>query len=369
MEGDKQEILLPIVKKQVEFYFGDSNYPTDKFLRETSQKYKDNYIPIKVILSFKRMKELTQDAALVVKALEGSEVVEVDPTGNLLKRKQPLPSVDTSLPRCVYTKKWPLDTTLEKAQEFFSQFGKVLAVRFRYCDKKSDTKDKPRKFKGSLLVEFSTVEEAQNVLTSKPIYNDNQLEYLTKQIWQQEKREHINQAILKSKVKEKKKEKEKEKEKENEQVAREYPKGLVLSFSGLGSDVDMKTVKEAFGQHWNVAFVHLEEGKGSGFVRFAEAQSATEALEKMKDTLIGKSSPKMELVTGDDEKKFWEEAYKAMNEAFKNKQGRGRGGRFQRRGNRRGGGGGGEGGSRGGGKRKASEGWVGSSSSKKTKTT
>jgi hypothetical protein len=44
------------IKKQVEFYFSDSNFRKDTFLKSAAEMDPEGYIPIAVLLTFNRMK-------------------------------------------------------------------------------------------------------------------------------------------------------------------------------------------------------------------------------------------------------------------------------------------------------------------------
>ena len=60
------------VKKQIEFYFSDSNYPKDKFLQETAKQHKEGFIPLSVLTTFNRLKEITTDLDQIRNALADS---------------------------------------------------------------------------------------------------------------------------------------------------------------------------------------------------------------------------------------------------------------------------------------------------------
>ena len=61
------------VKKQIEFYFSDSNYPKDKFLLETAKNNKDGFIPLSVLASFNRLKSITTDLEQIAAVLDNSD--------------------------------------------------------------------------------------------------------------------------------------------------------------------------------------------------------------------------------------------------------------------------------------------------------
>lgn len=59
----KREAII----KQVEFYFGDSNFPKDKFLQKEVKKKADGYVSLKVIAAFTKLKKLTTSWRVVAK--------------------------------------------------------------------------------------------------------------------------------------------------------------------------------------------------------------------------------------------------------------------------------------------------------------
>jgi len=78
------------IVRQVEYYFGDLNYPRDKYLRNMGGI--DGYTLISSIADFAKMKTITQDLDLVVKALRTSHHLIVSEDGKYVKRRAPLPS-------------------------------------------------------------------------------------------------------------------------------------------------------------------------------------------------------------------------------------------------------------------------------------
>lgn len=60
----------------LQYYFGDYNLPTDKFLRD-QVKVDDGWISLETMLKFKRLASITQDPAVIVSALANSEIIQV----------------------------------------------------------------------------------------------------------------------------------------------------------------------------------------------------------------------------------------------------------------------------------------------------
>jgi len=77
------EASLPAIKYQLEYYFSTDNLCKDLFLRGHMDK--EGYVPISLLMSFNRVRALTSDQASILKALEGSDKVEV--TGDRLRRR------------------------------------------------------------------------------------------------------------------------------------------------------------------------------------------------------------------------------------------------------------------------------------------
>jgi len=147
------------IRKQIEFYFGDSNFPKDKFLRAQAAQNEQGYVAIATLLTFKKMTSICDDPVKIVAAIKDSDFVDVNQEGTMIKRKSPLPENDTSAQRTIYAKGFVPGTSIEDIGAKFAHIGKVLSVRIR---KFADKKPKP-----SALIEFSTVEEAKKLLLKR----------------------------------------------------------------------------------------------------------------------------------------------------------------------------------------------------------
>lgn len=71
---------------QVEFYFSDSNFRHDKFLRLKASEDSEGYVPLSVLLTFNRLKALGATQADVADALEDSMTLEVDSNKAAVRR-------------------------------------------------------------------------------------------------------------------------------------------------------------------------------------------------------------------------------------------------------------------------------------------
>jgi len=319
------------ILKQVEYYFSDSNYPKDKFLRAKAQQNPHGYIPVSVLTTFNRLKELSTDTTLIANALKGSTVVELNDDSTMLRRVDPLPEDDTSLPRSIYAKGWAPDTNIEKVADFFAPYGKVLSVRLRRVKA-------TKAFKGTLTVEFSKEEEAKAAIAAAPQPEGQQLIYQTKEAWAQQKREAFQAKKQKKKEGKGGAEDTGEKRKasgeageEEENTEESYPRGTILSFKGIGGDQKRYELKPIFAEFGEVGYIDFTDAASEGFVRYNTAEDTTKALKELTDSKreLGGQVPTLSILEGEEEKKYWDvvAASKKAQGGKGGRGGRGRGGR------------------------------------------
>ncbi|EGC40246.1 hypothetical protein DICPUDRAFT_52105 [Dictyostelium purpureum] len=308
------------ILKQVEYYFSDSNLLRDKFLKEELAKNVDGYVSIEIIASFNRMKAISTDLEFITESLKKSTRLQVSEDGKMVKRLDPLPeSIDTG--KTLYSKGWPSDTTIEKVQEFFNQFGKTLSVRLR---KKTD-----KSFKGSLLVDFDTEETVTKIIAEKPKLNgDIELIYQTFKQFNDEKKEEKEKFLANSDKKRKaKKEAERDGENDDEEKSEEKAEetmvpGCIVVFKGIGAgkNIHRGDIKEIFSQYGDVQFVGYNHDDVDGNVRFKTAESAQRAVEALTTAKkeIGGQVPTFSIMEGEEEKTEWEKILEKKKNAGNN---------------------------------------------------
>eukprot|EP00767_Chilomastix_cuspidata_P003548 gnl/Chilomastix_cuspidata/367.p1 GENE.gnl/Chilomastix_cuspidata/367~~gnl/Chilomastix_cuspidata/367.p1 ORF type:complete len:359 (+),score=174.54 gnl/Chilomastix_cuspidata/367:59-1135(+) len=151
-------------KRQIEFYFGDVNFPKDKHLTAKALENPNGFIAIEHINSFPRMKRLGLTVEQIAAALDGSDVVELNEDKTMIRRSKALPEIDTSDLRTLYVRGFPLDSTLDSIIEFVEDAEMhahkyhVDLVRMRFVMGRN-----PRagQFKGSVFLTLRTEAEAE----------------------------------------------------------------------------------------------------------------------------------------------------------------------------------------------------------------
>ncbi|BFY97394.1 hypothetical protein BsWGS_00434 [Bradybaena similaris] len=125
------EELKQKVISLVEFYFSDESILKDAFLLKHVRRNRFGFVSLKLITSFKKMKALTRDYNVVAYCLKASEKLELNEESTKVRRKDPLPDYDETVPsRTVVALNLPLENpTMENMAEIFSKCGCVNNFR------------------------------------------------------------------------------------------------------------------------------------------------------------------------------------------------------------------------------------------------
>jgi len=120
------------VVKQVEFYFSNTNLPTDEFLLKQIRKSHHGWVNLHVIARFARMKALTNSILGIASALRKSEALVISADGQAVRRKDPLPQADPVdvAERTVVAENLPRgNPSIDSLTKLFSKCGVVKMVR------------------------------------------------------------------------------------------------------------------------------------------------------------------------------------------------------------------------------------------------
>lgn len=152
------------VRKQVEFYFSDSNLQTDKFLYKIYQA-NDGWVELKTILTFGRMRQYRPEDK-VVEALRQSEKLVLSANGETIRRKDPLKDFNElkniRKKNTVHIEGFPKDLTLDALEEWFASniFAKLPKEK-SLASVRMVRNRSTKEFFGVVDVEFKTLEDAE----------------------------------------------------------------------------------------------------------------------------------------------------------------------------------------------------------------
>lgn len=96
------------------------------------RRNKEGFVSLKLVSSFKRVRQLCKDWRVVGYAIKLKSVnIEVNDLGTKIRRLDPLPVFDETMPsRTVVATELPLDKlTIEKISELFSKCGEIALIR------------------------------------------------------------------------------------------------------------------------------------------------------------------------------------------------------------------------------------------------
>lgn len=151
------------VKKQVEFYFSDSNLQTDKFLWRIYEA-NDGWVELKTILTFGRMRQYRPEDR-VIAALKTSDKLVLSPKEDMIRRKDPLREFNelknVRKRNSVHIEGFPNETSQEDLEEFFNtKICPNLPKEKVICSIRRIKTRSTKEFFGVVDIEFKTQEDA-----------------------------------------------------------------------------------------------------------------------------------------------------------------------------------------------------------------
>ncbi|KAK0079372.1 hypothetical protein PV325_001345 [Microctonus aethiopoides] len=333
--------LMEKIQQQIEFYFGDINMQRDKFLIEQT-KLDDGWVPMAVMLNFKMLASLSKDIPTILKSIETSDLIEISEDRKKIRRRpdKPLPIYDeeyrkSQTARTVYVKGFPLkDFGMQELKDFFKDFEPVENIVM----KKYKDSDKQMQFKGSIFVQFKTLDDAKAFLARESVkYNEVELIKMFSEEYALSKAKEREESKRKNESKGKKNNKKAEEDEETEKPSSDdvdLPKGSVLRFTGASEETyweDLKTSLVDLGAE--VAYVDYKPGQTEGWIRLQGTNAAQSILDKMTDKKIKIDDTEVafEILEGDEETTYLKKVKRDMasrkQKATKSKRGRGKRGR------------------------------------------
>lgn len=148
IEMPSDELAAQIVA-QVQFYFSNENILKDAFLLKHVRRNKEGFVSLKLISSFKRVRQLTKDWRVVGVAIRRVQAlttatsggvatdttaafgIEVNDLGTKVRRLDALPSFDETMPsRTVVATDLPVERlSIESVSELFGKCGEIALIR------------------------------------------------------------------------------------------------------------------------------------------------------------------------------------------------------------------------------------------------
>jgi len=150
---------MAILRKQIEFYFGNFNLPFDRFMKKVIKENKDGWFPAETLLKFKKIKDLEVGLCEIVEACIDSDVVKVNDAQTHIKRKYPLKEKSWITARTIQAKGFPKENIpLHELVQFWAKVSKSVR-KVQFCGRNS----------GVLNISFETKEMADAYAANKHV--------------------------------------------------------------------------------------------------------------------------------------------------------------------------------------------------------
>lgn len=154
------------VRKQVEFYFSDSNLQTDRFLWRIYEA-NDGWVELKTILTFGRMRQYRPEER-VIAALKESDKLVLSANEDMIRRKAPLRDhnelKNTRRRNSVHIEGFPSDLSQEQLEEWFNEKIVSKLPKEQAFASIRRIRNKSREFFGVVDIEFKTQEDLEAFL-------------------------------------------------------------------------------------------------------------------------------------------------------------------------------------------------------------
>ncbi|XP_028856008.1 la-related protein 6b [Denticeps clupeoides] len=148
-EGDAQSPpvadLVQRITSQLEIYLSNENLAEDAFLLKHVQRNKKGYVSLKLLTSFKKVKELTRDWRTTLAAARASQLLEVNEEGTKVRRRSPVPDWLLCIPTSKLLMAWNFfgnnsgekedpvageqKDIMETAMRLFCSYGNITSLR------------------------------------------------------------------------------------------------------------------------------------------------------------------------------------------------------------------------------------------------
>ncbi|KAL9251586.1 La-related protein [Drosera capensis] len=119
------------IVNQVEYYFSDVNLATTEHLIKFINKDPEGYVPISVVLAFKKIKAAISTISQLAAVLRSSKKLVVSDDGKKVKRLHPLSksNMEELQARIILAENLPEDCSHQNLMKIFSAVGSVKSIR------------------------------------------------------------------------------------------------------------------------------------------------------------------------------------------------------------------------------------------------
>lgn len=152
------------IQEQLEYYFSDSNIANNPSFKKLMQQSHDGFIPVDTFLKYNRFIELNTSSEEIIDAAKQSNILQVNDDNQKIKRIKKYVEDPKRKDRMVYINGFDDNETLENLYNLFSNsFGIINRVSMHHIKDNNNY----RIFKGSVVVELESIEQANRIVAMK----------------------------------------------------------------------------------------------------------------------------------------------------------------------------------------------------------
>lgn len=166
-EDVRQRILMA-----VEFYFSDDHVSKDAFMYKHIVRGKEGFVNLKLVASFRKVKNITKDWHLVCETIKDSEKLELNDGGTKVRRRNPLPPGINPVAKSVLVYNLGEKPSMASVESLFSGCGRIAKISLYWPGEQLPNDVRQERDKLNIppadplaVVEFSSAEEAQRAYT------------------------------------------------------------------------------------------------------------------------------------------------------------------------------------------------------------
>jgi len=346
------------VKERLRFFFSDANVRQDAFIRKylmEGGEQETKGVPVDVLLRFNTIKQHTTSPKTILQAAKELDTILTVTDDNIIGRVDPFTEskMNENIPNTLYLSNLPVErnrhknSTDEIRQLFGDKASTIVLVKFRFgfSDRPEDHDDddldltKPQQGSGkkrggrrvplgACLVEFESLEAleaaAAHTLTSK----DDGETVQPKKVLKLGEHHIVEVQLLKDYIESRKNVKKRkqsdlhvEEPASPAKVVIDWKPGCVIQVTGFGSKCDREAILDAVAKDLGMTveklkdeqnvFADFSRGQSTGAIRFHEPsvniQKLCDKLNAGEVTIAGEKVEKAEILSGDEEKKYWDD--------------------------------------------------------------
>jgi len=223
---------------QLSFYFSESNLRRDRFLLKLTGEEGTGPVPLATLAKFNRVSALASDMTTIVAALRQIDWLVLDDQEESVRRREPLPKIDTSAARSVYVENLQAGASIESLRALFAPCGAVACVSLPRCASRDAL--------GFAFVEFEREEDAAAAVHkmdgTPPSEGVAPLRVLLKATWESQKRAYKGSRAAINRRAAEQARREAAARRAADEAAADLPR-LVVAISGIPRGANVKTVR------------------------------------------------------------------------------------------------------------------------------